>query len=395
MKKQLNVAIITKNGNTNYGNRLQNYALQFYIEKMGVQSTTIILNAKKSMWFGFDDYDVSDYKINFKNIVKWAVNWRSFRKINGTYIPENIVRQYKIKLFSDQYIHSLRVNSYHDIVNDFAFFVTGSDQVWTPINKSLWNTFDFKFFNLHLKNYTKQCLKDYFLTFAPKEKRISYAASIGTSSLPQKSKKFFKECFEGMSYISLREESGVSIVKELTDKKAEVHVDPTLLLTKEEWSSIELKPSYLNDNDKYLLSYFLGNLPESVKQVAKENNLKVINLMDKNNFDVYTSRVEEFLYLIHHAKLVVTDSFHACVFSIIFNTPFIAVKRQQARTLNMLTRLETLTSYFGFEDRICDFSNIHLTKDEIFNMDFSNVESILEKQRQRTNEYFAKIFGGK
>ena len=117
--------------------------------------------------------------------------------------------------------------------------------------------------------------------------------------------------------------------------------------------------------------------------------------MDKNNFDVYTSRVEEFLYLIHHAKLVVTDSFHACVFSIIFNTPFIAVKRQQARTLNMLTRLETLTSYFGFEDRICDFSNIHLTKDEIFNMDFSKVEAILDKQRQRTNEYFAEIFGVK
>ena len=235
MKKQFNIAIITKNGNTNYGNRLQNYALQFYLEKMGVQSTTIILNAQKSMWFGFDDYDVSDYKINLKNIVKWAVNWRSFRNINGTYIPENIVRQYKIKLFSDQYIHSVRVNSYHDIVNDFAFFVTGSDQVWTPINKSLWNTFDFKFFNLHLKNYTKQCLKDYFLSFAPKEKRISYAASIGTSSLPQKSKKFFKECFEGMSYISLREESSVSIVKELTNKKAEVHVDPTLLLTKDEY----------------------------------------------------------------------------------------------------------------------------------------------------------------
>ena len=391
----MKTAILTLNGNSNYGNRLQNYALQFYLKKLGVESTTIILNAPQTLWFGFGDYNVSDYNINFKNIAKWALNWRGFRDNYGTYIPENIVRQYKIKLFTDKYINSKRVVSYHDIVDDFDFFLTGSDQVWSPISKILWDKFDLNLFRASKKEFTKQCLKNYFLSFAPKEKRISYAASIGTSSLPLKSKKFFKECFEGMSYISLREESGIDIVKELTDKKAEVHVDPTLLLTKDEWSSIELKPSYLNDNDNYLLSYFLGDLPESVKLVAKENNLKVINLMDKNNFDVYTSRVEEFLYLIHHAKLVVTDSFHACVFSIIFNTPFIAVKRQQARTLNMLTRLETLTSYFGFEDRICDFSNIHLTKDEIFNMDFSNVESILDKQRQRTNEYFAKIFGGK
>ena len=391
----MKTAILTLNGNFNYGNRLQNYALQFYLRKLGVESSTIVLNASQSMWFSFDDYDVSDYKINLKNIVKWAINFRGFRNSYGTYIPENIVRQYKIKLFTDKYINSLRVNSYHDIINDFDFFLTGSDQVWSPVSKILWDKFDLNFFRSSKKEFTKQCLKDYFLSFAPKEKRISYAASIGTSSLPQKSKQFFKECFEGMSYISLREESGVSIVKELTDKKTEVHVDPTLLLTKEEWSSIELKPSYLNDNDNFLLSYFLGELPESVKEVAKENNLKVINLMDKNNFDVYTSCVEEFLYLIHHAKLVVTDSFHACVFSIIFNTPFIAVKRQQARTLNMLTRLETLTSYFGFENRICDFSNIHLTKDQIFNMDFSKVESILDKQRQRTNEYFARIFGVK
>lgn len=388
----MKIAILTLNGNYNYGNRLQNYALQFYLKKQGVESSTVILNAPHSMWFTFDDYNVYDYQLNFRKSIKWIINWHGFRNHFGKNIPEDIIRQFKIKLFTDNYINSLRVNSYQEIIDDFDFFLVGSDQVWSSVNKKLWDKFDLNIFRQKDKIYTKKCLKEYFLSFAPKDKRISYAASIGTSSLPQKSKKFFKECFEGMSHISLREDSGVSIVKELTDKKAEVHVDPTLLLTKDEWSSIELKPSYLNDNDKYLLSYFLGNLPESVKQVAKENNLKVINLMDKNNFDVYTSRVEEFLYIIHHAKLVVTDSFHACVFSIIFNTPFIAVKRQQARTLNMLTRLETLTSYFGFEDRISDFSNIHLTKEQLFNMDFSKVEFILDKQRQRSYEYFAKIF---
>ena len=126
----MKTAILTLNGNSNYGNRLQNYALQFYLKKLGVECTTIILNAPQTLWFGFNDYNVSDYKINFKNIVKWAINWRGFRASYGSYIPENIVRQYKIKLFTDKYINSLRVNSYQEIVNDFDFFLTGSDQVW-------------------------------------------------------------------------------------------------------------------------------------------------------------------------------------------------------------------------------------------------------------------------
>ena len=120
----MKTAILTLNGNFNYGNRLQNYALQFYLKKLGVESTTIILNAPQSLWFSFDDYNVSDYKINFKNIVKWAINWRGFRASYGSYIPENIVRQYKIKLFTDKHINSLRVNSYKEIVNDFDFFLT-------------------------------------------------------------------------------------------------------------------------------------------------------------------------------------------------------------------------------------------------------------------------------
>lgn len=388
----MKVAILTLFGNLNYGNRLQNYALQFYLKKIGVDSDTVVLKETKSNLITFDDYVVYNYKFTLKNIIKWIFNWQGFRHTSGIHIPENIIRQYKIKLFNDKYINILKVNSYKDIVDDYSFFISGSDQVWTPVNEELWKNLDINIFRLKIKKNTKQCLMNYFLSFAPKEKRISYSASIGTSFLPEKSKKFFKNAFEGMKFISLREESGVSIVEELTHKKADVHVDPTLLLTKKEWSCIELIPSYLKEDDRYILAYFLGEMPDFVQEISLKNNIKVINLMDINNFDIYTSMVEEFLYLIHHAKLVVTDSFHACVFSIIFNTPFLAVKRQQERTLNMLTRIETLTSYFGFEDRICDFGKIHLNNAQLFNMDFSNVQSVLEKQRHKTNEYFSKIF---
>ena len=70
VSKDMKTAILTLNGNSNYGNRLQNYALQFFLKKLGEETTTIILNAPQTLWFGFNDYNVSDYKINLKNIWK-------------------------------------------------------------------------------------------------------------------------------------------------------------------------------------------------------------------------------------------------------------------------------------------------------------------------------------
>ena len=99
---------------------------------------------------------------------------------------------------------------------------------------------------------------------------------------------------------------------------------------------------------------------------------------------MYLSRVEEFLYLIDHAELVCTDSFHACVFSILFNTPFLVVNRQQKGVADMTSRLDTLLGLFDMKNRYIDFNTDKLEQDKIFHVDFNHVKDIQQREQKRS-----------
>ena len=145
-------------------------------------------------------------------------------------------------------------------------------------------------------------------------------------------------------------------------------------------------PEWYN-GEKYILTYFLGNTSPVIEKIAKKNNCKIYNLMDKDNFDLYTSRVEEFVYLIEHAQFVATDSFHACVFSILMNTPFLVVDRQEKGMADMTSRIDTLMELFEYQDRYIVNGECNLSEDEILYMDFSNVKAIQEREIERSTAY--------
>ena len=145
-------------------------------------------------------------------------------------------------------------------------------------------------------------------------------------------------------------------------------------------------PEWYN-GEKYILTYFLGSSSPIIKSIAKKNNWKIYNLMDKDNFDLYTSRVEEFVYLINHAQLVVTDSFHASVFSILMNTPFLVVNRQEIGMADMTSRIDTLMELFGYQDRYIVNGKCNLSDEEILHMDFNNVKIIQEQEIERSTAY--------
>lgn len=192
-----------------------------------------------------------------------------------------------------------------------------------------------------------------------------------------------------MKAISMREKAGAELVKKLTGRDVPVVVNPTILLSKEEWQKIEMVPEWYN-REKYILTYFLGNPSPIIKSIAKKNNWKIYNLMDKDNFDLYTSRVEEFIYLINHAQLVATDSFHACVFSILMNTPFLVVNRKEIGMADMTSRIDTLMELFGYQDRYLVNDKCNLSDEEILNMDFSNVKDIQEREKRRSKDFLEK-----
>ncbi|WP_304153742.1 polysaccharide pyruvyl transferase family protein [Megamonas hypermegale] len=360
----MKIGIITINDNNNYGNRLQNYALQEWLH------CKLKIDEVNTIWYDPQYTYVSKFNLfTWKTWIKYILNLGGVRSyLKDCYYLDNI-RMYNIGKFSRK-IHTkfdLKI-----LDKDYDYFIVGSDQVWNP---KFWATEEYGQIR--------------FLRFVPKEKRIAYAASIAIPSISKDKEQFFKDSLNEMKAISMREKAGAELVKKLTGRDVPVVVDPTILLSKEEWQKIELVPEWYY-GEKYILTYFLGNPSPIIENLAKKNNWKIFNLMDKSNLDLYASRVEEFVYLIEHAELVATDSFHACVFSILMNTPFLVINRQQKGVADMTSRLDTLLDLFGYQNRYIIDGKCDLSDDEILYMDFSNVKAIQEREVARSTAYMKK-----
>ena len=209
-------------------------------------------------------------------------------------------------------------------------FVAGSDQVWNPVFAGL--------------AYE-------FLTFAPQNKRLSFAASIGVENIPAEKEKKYRKYIKNMKYLSVREQRAVEIVKELTGRDADLTLDPTLLLEPEKWQQAVKKPDIALEQ-KYICTYFLGETPEAVQAFAQEKGLPIYALNSEEYPELFTLDPGEFLYMIQNAVYVLTDSFHAVAFSIKFHKEFYVFDRKEEGMANMFSRIETITSRFHLENRI-------------------------------------------
>ena len=356
------VAIVTIDDYINYGNRLQNFAL-----------TKLLQNEGFKVYNGIEVITKEDWIIRtngvIKKIVKWCIPYCVVR--GRLYSPHDKsgLKKEREKKFLD-FIHSYTtildpiICSSHSRANrslkkyEIDYYISGSDQVWNPYYEA--------------KEYE-------FLTFAPKEKRLSFAASIGTDSIPEGAKWYFKKNLSNMKNLSVREERAAEIVKELTGRTADVTLDPTLLLDKADWEHIAMKPE-LEIEDKYICTYFLGEVPEVVKAFAKEKGLPIYALNSKDSPELYTLDPAEFLYMIQNASYVLTDSFHAVAFSIKFNKEFYVFDRKQDGVSSMFSRIETITKQFGLENRIQSRDRI-IEQEQISNWNEIEDELVAEKKK--------------
>ncbi|WP_432354369.1 polysaccharide pyruvyl transferase family protein [Sporosarcina sp. A2] len=372
MKK---IGILTINDYTNYGNRLQNYASQEVLNALGFQVETIInttmhLESNNEGTFKLQRLNkLRNYSaIELINKMKFKIfSLRNSKKII-------IAKKEKRKNFIEFTKHNIKETKYtisdnnipNDLTVEYDFFVTGSDQVWNP-------------------NFERFSGVD-FLSFAPKYKRIAYAPSFGISELPTENKKLYKEWLSEMSSVSVREQAGAKIIKELTGRDAEVLIDPTLMLTKEQWLSIAMESEF-KPKKKYILTYFLGNQTsenrKSIKRIAQINDLDIVNLADIYDIKRYTADPSEFIDYINSASLVLTDSFHGAVFSTLLKTPFVVYNREGSLP-SMNSRIDTLTSKFKLESRKAE--NIE-KNEQILNADYSHVDEILQFEREKALIY--------
>ena len=343
MKK---VGIITINDNNNYGNRLQNYAVQEVLKKINVEPITL----------------KNEPATNTKNKyllrkIKSLFNRGSYSKIIG--------RKECFEDFNRNINFSAKKITPYSKLNEYDYFVVGSDQVWNP-------------------NFGR--LRDVdLLEFTESRKKISFSASFGVSKLSEEYNSKLKKDLKDFKAISVREDAGKEIIEEVVGRKdVQVLVDPTMLLTSKEWDKIAKKPKQLKSN-RYILNYFLGELSEErkkeIERIAKENNCEIINILDKNS-PFYQTGPSEFLYLEKNAFLVCTDSFHSCVFAILYDRPFIVFDREDSY-VKMNSRLDTLLKKFDLENRWYKAKIIQ----EQLKADYEEAYNILEDERRKSKRF--------
>lgn len=350
------IALITLVDFDNYGNRLQNYALEKVLADMGNTVTSIV-----------------PYKPDF---VKWTI--KKFIKADGDTLRNKYLKSRRLKEFlefDNQYVNTYAINSnnFDSIqVENYDCFVSGSDQVWNP-------------------DWADYTYEKTFLRFCRKEKRVAYAASFGVDSIPEKWIDKYKTGLSEFQYLSVRENRAVEIVEELIGKTCERVLDPTMLLDKDEWDRIAIVPPQCM-NKNYILTYFLGGRSDAVNkdilEYARKYDCHVINLLDLNDPNYFVGP-DKFVGLISKAKLVLTDSFHATVFSIIYERTFVVYNRKGIGS-KMGSRLSSLLD-------MCDLSGRKrelVDETNLFNCDFENAKKKIEREKIHSIAFLHKAIEG-
>lgn len=359
----MKIGIVTIVDNTNYGNRLQNYAVYYVLrERFGCTAKTLVAYEEKAFYDGA-------YVAWIKNqiVKKLCVIPSLAEKRFGNTVTRWANFQNWSKLIPTKYFYSHKALP-KSLNAQFDLFIAGSDQIWNYCFSS--HKFD-----------------DYFLKFAEDKKKVAISGSFGVESIPEDWKQVYIEGLKDFSYISVREDAGQTIIKELLGKEVPVLIDPSLMLSKEEWLKVSKRPR-VDCSKPYVLKYYLGDEIEEDKidVWAKENGYEVYELLNKEIPELYSAGPGEFISLISNASLVCSDSFHCIVFSIIFSRPFLVYARQGSGNY-MTSRLDTLLKKFGFEKR---WKHL-LAEDDYLKCDFSLVPEFLEKEQKMFMDYLSKV----
>lgn len=343
-----NIGIVTPFRVSNYGTKLQAYAISTYLNNL--YGNVEIINFSPS-----DDHRFSVIlrkSISLKRNIARFKNIISKVKSKKEMDPNNRYARIKSINAFDRFLPlGKKIRNWKELVdysNEKDLLICGSDQIWLPDN-------------LQDKYYT--------LEFSSgKAKRGAYAASLGIEELSIRQKRQYGSFLKTFDFVSVRENTGRDLLQPVcADKKIAWVCDPTMLLSRDQWVGIEDKPVFLEKVKKdYVFCYFLGtNEPHrrTVYDFAKKNDLEIISVANfkgickadtiLTDIQLYDLSVNQFLYLIHHAKMICTDSMHATIFSIIYEKNFVTFERFEKSDLDSRnSRIYSLLHILGLEDRL-------------------------------------------
>lgn len=365
------ILLVTLYHNWNYGNVLQRYALSRVLEGYGFEVTHLCDVPPAAGLF-------AKLKANLKLPVKYILallGAEKFRK-QFRWKPARETRLRRFKTFQDKFTAKKIFSSYSGVFSvnkseweKFDYAVTGSDQVW------------------HNWYNTSDELRYYYLEFISRAKRVCYAPSFGFSKFQEEDIEIHRKGLEGFDSLSCREQEMQPMIRELTGQEAELVLDPTLLLTPEQWQDVSSKPEY-DVPERYVLCYFLGDPSPIYAQAIHDmaGGLPIINVFDINNAEHYSTHPGEFVYLIGHADFVVTDSFHGTAFSVNFGKNFLTFRRKGKNCEDMFGRIESILTNTGLMNHI--YEPGMTSRPEA--VDSDSVRGKLNAMREKSLEYLRK-----
>ena len=370
---------------TNYGGNLQAYALCVTLLKQGYDAEQISYFKKlanKSVFKRLFSGGVVEFlgkcarygkkivrsplvRIEAKKINLYSRREKTFSNFNANIIPHSQVVYYDTTI--------------ERCTSNYDCFITGSDQVW---NVAAYDSV-------------------YFLDFVPSDKiKISYAASIARDCLTDEQKEIFRKSLADYKAVSVREKSAEKLLEGLSPVGVQTVLDPALLLSREDWDKVCADRVI---EDAYIFCYFLGDNRKErqiAKKFAEEKGLKLvalphtagIKLMDRKFGDerLYDVSPEQFLALIKHAAYVFTDSFHAVVFSNIYEKQYFVFNRSKRG--EMSSRIVDVTGLFDQQDRFCAGKEREKLSyiASLADIDYTKEKPIFEQRKKESIEFLKK-----
>lgn len=360
----MKIAIVTIIDMINYGNRLQNYAVQHILQFKGYEVETF--NAISFKRFGMN-YTKKLCKMFFPH---------TFAKKRTYWSREVIFQRFTNKYIKQRNLLSVNGTIHQKVASEYDYFVVGSDQVWNP-----------EFIRLDIPN---RGIENRFLEFAKPEQRIALASSFGVDKIPAEYKSGYTEGLKGFKAVSCREEAGADIVECLVGGRPPVLIDPTLMLSRNEWDEIIEEVPGLDIGKPYILKYVLGMQSDKYKakieRLAEKKGMQVIELLKEGNDTLFNASPGMFVWLIKNAALVCTDSFHATVFSFIYDVPYLLHKREDTLQ-SMNSRINTLLQKLSLPE-ITD-ENI---PENILICNYKDAKNKLDAEKKCFDEYLDRVF---
>lgn len=371
---KLKIATITFNHAHNHGSMLQTYALQRFVCNLGVKSGVDV------------DYKIIDYDTDKQRelyaVLKKGFSFKSIIKncIAFLYITDLKRRHLKFEQFLKDYCClTHRYRNPEELKADIPeadVYISGSDQLW----------------NVRASDFSIV----YYLSFVKSGKRISYAASFGPLKIDwaKYGIRTYSLLLRKYMSISTRETGSADNVEQLLGKRPEVHVDPTFLLTVDEWRTVQSNANY--KDGKYILLYCLEPSQRQLKMakvISNKLGFPIVVLRYNNRNDWFNSFVHkydagprDFLSYIDHAAMVLSSSFHGTAFSLIYHKPFYVFDGLKDN------RISSVLARIGLEDRSID-SIKDIEKVEIRPLDDKLIEKFIIEERQRSVIYLNKAIG--